>query len=66
MRQNSKKSRFCVINPDLWEERNMEFCRLAWEGLTADEIAARLNLPIAETKRRLAFWGKDERRRRIK
>jgi hypothetical protein len=55
--RNGKKSRFCVINPDLWLEEFEKFRRLVREGLTADEIATRLNLPIAEVKRRLAFYG---------
>lgn len=49
------KNGHCV-NPNLVEE-DRKFRRLVREGLTASEIATRLNLPIADVKRNLASFG---------
>lgn len=42
-----------AIDPQKVSEEGEEFRRLVWQGLTADAIAARLNLPLANVKHRL-------------
>jgi hypothetical protein len=61
-----EKGSFCVINATLWLEQDRQLCRLVREGLTAAEIATRLNLPIAEAKRRLASFGAIPQNRKTK
>lgn len=46
---------FCV-NPNLVKDDG-EFRRLVREGVRAAEIASRLNIPLSDVKRRLAWFG---------